>query len=170
MNEIELTSQDKITLKKYIKFDLFLIILFFSSFILVIGIIPLILLILTEPTESFLKRSSFIMFLLFIPFIGVLWKVFTIYRDIKSGMKLRFEISKYEIKHEKKYLALVDVKSQMKFEIPEYLIPYIRIEMPIKIEITKLSKQLLFISNGEENYIEKAEMDEKPQSTTANSR
>lgn len=157
MKEIELTQENKITLKKYIKFDLFLVILFFSAFVLLIGIIPLILLIFTKPTEGFIKRSLFVMFLLFIPFIGVLWKVLKIYRDVSSGKKLRFEIEKYEIKNDKKSMVLVDINTQKKFEFAEYLLPYIETEKPIRIEIAKFSEQLLFISNGEENYIEKAE-------------
>jgi hypothetical protein len=44
-----------------------------------------------------------------------------------------------------------------KFNVDEYLIPYIDTEKPIKIEITKFSKEILFISNGEENYITKVE-------------
>ncbi len=157
MKEIELTQENKITLKKYIKFDLFLVILFFSAFVLLIGVIPLILLIFTKPTEGFLKRSLLVMCLLFIPFLGVLWKVFKIYRDVRSGKKLRFEIEKYEIKNDKKSMVLVDINTQKKFEVAEYLIPYIETEKPIRIEIAKFSEQLLFISNGEENYIEKAE-------------
>jgi hypothetical protein len=97
------------------------------------------------------------MCLLFIPFIGVLWKVFKIYRDVRSGKKLRFEIEKYEIKNDKKSMMLVDINTQKKFEVAEYLLPYIETEKPIRIEIAKFSEQLLFISNGEENYIEKAE-------------
>ena len=157
MTEIELTKENKITLKKYIKFDLFLVILFFSAFVILIGVIPLILLILTKPSEGFLRRSLLVMFLLFIPFIGVTWKVLKIYRDVRSGKKLRFEIEKYEIKNDKKSIVLVDINTQKKFEVAEYLLPYIETEKPIRIEIAKFSEQLLFISNGEENYIEKAE-------------
>lgn len=169
MKEIELTQENKITLKKYIKFDLFLVILFFSALVLLLGIIPLILLIFTKPTEGFLNRSLLIMGLSFIPFIGVLWKVLKIFIDIRSGKKLRVEVEKYEVRNEKKTTVIVDSKTQNKFEVDEYLIPYIQIEKPIRIEITKLSKQLLFISNGEENYIEKAEKEEKDNSINANS-
>ena len=111
MTEIELTKENKITLKKYIKFDLFLVILFFSAFVILIGVIPLILLILTKPSEGFLRRSLLVMFLLFIPFIGVTWKVLKIYRDVRSGIKLRFEIEKYEIKNDKKSIVLVDINT-----------------------------------------------------------
>jgi uncharacterized membrane protein YqjE len=157
MKEIELTEENKITLKKYMKFDLFLVILFFSASVLFVGIIPLILLIFQKPAEGFLNRSLLIMCFLFIPFIGVIWKVLKIYRDIRSGKKLRFEIEKFEIKKEKKSTVIIDNRTQNKFKVDEYLIPYIETEKPIKIEIAKLSKELLFISNGEENFITKAE-------------
>jgi uncharacterized membrane protein YqjE len=157
MKEIELTEENKITLKKYMKFDLFLVILFFSASVLFVGIIPLILLIFQKPAEGFLNRSLLIMCFLFIPFIGVIWKVLKIYRDIRSEKKLRFEIEKFEIKKEKKSTVIIDNRTQNKFKVDEYLIPYIETEKPIKIEIAKLSKELLFISNGEENFITKAE-------------
>ena len=160
MKEIELTVENKITLKKYIKFDLFLIILFFSALVIFVGLIPLILLILKKPAEGFLNRSLLIMCFLFIPFLGVIWKVLKIYKDVRSGKKLRFEIENFEIKKEKKSSILIDNKTQNKFEINDYLIPYIKTEKPIKIEMTKFSKELLFISNGEENYITKAEKEE----------
>ena len=161
MNEIELTEENKITIKKYIKLDVFLIIIFFSALIFIVGIIPVALLIFKKPTERFLNRSLLIMSLLFIPFIGVIWKVIKTYIDIRSGKKLRFEIANFEIKKEKKSTVLIDNKTQNKFKIDEYLIPYIKTENPIKIEITKLSKELLFISNETENYITKAEKEEK---------
>jgi hypothetical protein len=157
MKEIELTEENKVTLKKYIKFDLFLVILFFSALVLFVGIIPLILLIFQKPAEGFLNRSLLIMCFLFIPFIGIILKVLKIYRDVRSGKKLIFEIEKFEIKKEKKLTILVDNKTQNKFKVDEYLIPYIETKKPIKIEMTKLSKELLFISNGDENYITKAE-------------
>ena len=160
MKEIELTEENKITLKKYIKFDLFLVILFFSASVLFVGIIPLILLIFQKPAEGFLDRSLLIMCFLFIPFIGVIWKVLKIYGDIRSRKKLRFEIEKFEIKKEKKTTVIIDNRTQNKFKVDEYLIPYIETEKPIKIEMTKFSKELLFISNGEENYITKAEKEE----------
>ena len=161
MKEIELTEENKITLKKYIKLELFLISLFFSALVLFVGIIPLLLLIFKKPAEGFLNRSLLIMCFLFIPFIGLLWKVLKIYRDIRSGKKMRFEIEKFEIIKEKKSTILIDNKTQNKFNIDEYLISHIETEKPIKIEITKLSKELLFISNGEENYITKAEKEEE---------
>ena len=102
MKEIQLTEEDKTTLKKYIKLDLFLLITFFSALVLLIGIIPLALLIFKKPAEGFLNRSLLIMCFLFIPFIGVLWKVLKIYIDINSGRKLRFEIDKFEIKNDGK--------------------------------------------------------------------
>ncbi len=157
MKEIELTEENKITLKKYMKFDLFLVILFFTALVLFVGIIPLILLIFQKPAEGFLNRSLLIMCFLFIPFIGVIWKVVKIYRDVRSGKKLSFEIEKFEIKKEKKSTVIIDNRTQNKFKVDEYLIPYIETEKPIKIEIAKLSKELLFISNGEENFITKAE-------------
>jgi uncharacterized membrane protein YqjE len=108
MKEIELTEENKTTLKKYIKFDLFLVILFFSAFVLFVGIIPLILLIFQKPAEGFLNRGLLIMFFLFIPFIGVIWKVLKIYSDVRSGKKLRYEIDKFEIKNEKKSTVLIE--------------------------------------------------------------
>ena len=160
MKEIELTNEDKITLKKYIKFDLFLIIMFFSVLIIIVGIIPLILLIFQKPAEGFFNRSLFTIGLLFIPFIGVIWKVIKVYRDIQNGKKLRFEIEKFEIRKEKKSTILIDIKTQHEFKVDEYLIPYIETEKPIKIEIAKLSKELLFISNGENNFITEDENEE----------
>lgn len=157
MKEIELTEENKITLKKHMKFDLFLVILFFSALALFVGIIPLILLIFLKPAEGFLNRSLLIMCFLFIPFIGVIWKVLKINKDIRGGKKLRFEIEKFEIKKEKKSTVIIDNRTQNKFKVDEYLIRFIETEKPIKIEIAKLSKELLFISNGEENYITKAE-------------
>lgn len=161
MNEIELTEENKTTLRKYIKFDVFLIIIFFFALIFIVGIIPMILLIFQKPVEGFLNRSVLIMCFLFIPFIGVLWKVIKIYIDIRSGKKMRLEISKFEIKKVKKSTVIIDNKTQNKFKIDDYLIPYIETEKPIKIEITKLSKKLLFISNETENYIRKTENKEK---------
>jgi len=161
MTEIQLTEEDKITLKKYIKFDLFLLIIFFSALVLLVGIIPLALLIFKKPAEGFLNKSLLIMCFLFIPFIGVLWKVLKIYIDINSGRKLRFEIDKFEIKNDGKSSIMIDNKTQNKFKLDEYLIPYIENGKPIRIEITKLSKEILFISNGEENFITKAEREEQ---------
>ena len=161
MTEIELTEENKIRLKKYIKFDVFLIIIFFAVLIFIVGIIPVVSLIFTKPTEGFLNRSSLLICFLFIPFIGVLWKVLKVFIDIRSGKKLRFEITNFEIQKGKKSTLLIDRNTQNKFEIADYLIPYIDTKNPINIEITKLSKELLFISNQTENYITKAESGEK---------
>jgi uncharacterized membrane protein YqjE len=159
MIELELTKEDKIALKKHIKLHVSLIILFYSAVILLIGIVSLLFLVFQKPAKGLLNRGMLIVFFLFIPFIGVIWKVIKIYIDLKSGKKLLYEIEKFEIIKEKKSIVLIDKKTQDKFKIEEYLLPYINVENPIKIEITKLSKEILFISNDAENYIYKADLD-----------
>jgi hypothetical protein len=50
---------------------------------------------------------------------------------------------------------LVDNDSKYRIKIDDYLVPFIAPNKPLTIEITKLSKEILFISHDKENLIDK---------------
>ena len=157
MQETEMTDTDKKTLKKSIKFSLIIGLLFVVAVVFIGGIIPVfIFLIGRQPAHGFVTRGLYILGLLFIPFLVISWKNLLKYIDIRQGKKLRIESREYEIQKTKNSVYIRTTENQeQSFEIWDELLPLLDLTQPIKIEIAKISKEIIFISNNTENLIDK---------------
>ena len=158
MTEKELTDTDIKRIKDDIKLTLFLGLLFTIALIVVVFVIPVILTLLKKPADGFIKRGLIIMGLLSLPFLGISWRNIVKYIDLRKGRKMNFKTSDYEIKKERDDFVLwIRTPMKLKFAIYDKLAKLIRLGEPITIESTKLSKTLLYISQDNENLLEKVE-------------
>ena len=157
MQETEMTAADKKTLRQSIKLSLIIGLLFCVALVLIVGIIPaVVFLIGRHLTDGFVNRGLFILGLLFIPLLAISWKGLLKFVDIRRGKKIRIESSQYEIQKTKSsvYIRTTDNPEQ-RFEIWDELIPHLNLTRPIKIEIAKISKTIIFISNDNHNLLDK---------------
>jgi hypothetical protein len=158
MNEIQLTQADKNRIKTDIRLTSIVGLLFSVALIVFVFIIPLLLYFLGTPTDGFGRRSLFIIGGLSIPFIAVSWKSIFKYLDLRRGKKINFQTSDYKIEKTKDGFVLT-TKSPLKakFDLYDNIPTLIKSADSITLEITKVSKTLLFISQGNENLLEKIE-------------
>lgn len=161
MIERELTETDVKRIKDDIKLTLVLGLLFTVALIILVFIIPTILILFKKPADGFMKRGLIIMGLLSLPLLGISWKNIIKYIDLRRGKKTKFRTSDYEIKKEKDGFVLwTRTPLKLKFDLYEKLPGLIKVNEPITIETTKLSKTLLFISQDNENLLEKVESED----------
>ena len=154
--EIELSQADKTTLKQNIKVSLIVGLLFCVALVLIVAIVPAFFLLFgKQPTEGFVSRGLLILGLLFLPFLGISWKNFLKYVDIKRGKKLVIVTTDFEINKTKSSvsLRLID-NDNRKIEVWEGLLPFINISKPLKIHIAILSKTIIFISHDNKNLLD----------------
>jgi hypothetical protein len=160
MNEKKLNEVDKNRIKTEIKLSMILGLLFTIALIVVVFIVPSVLFFLNKPSDGFIKRGLFILALLSFPMLLVSWKNVIKYIDLKRGNKIHFQTTDYEIKKEKEDFVLrVNTPSKMQFDLYDKLPDLIKFKEPITIEATRLSKTLLYISQGNGNLLEKVEIE-----------
>lgn len=156
MKEIKLSQADKERIMVDIKLTLIITLFFTIALVVLIGIIPLILFIFEKnPAYGFVNRGVFIIGLLLLPFLAISWKNIIKYVDLKTGKKINFQVTSYDIKKTKDGLIL-ETKDPLKLKLELYdkLLPLIKPTEPITIEITKLSKTLLFLSHDSNNLMD----------------
>jgi hypothetical protein len=158
MSELELSEKDKNRIKSDIRLTLILGLLFTIALITVMFIIPTILYFLNRASDGFLKRALLIIGLLSLPMLVISWKNILKYIDLKKGKKLSFKTTDYEIKKEKEgFILQTATPLKLKFDLYDKLPDLIKAKESIKIESTRLSMTLLYISQDNENLLEKVE-------------
>jgi hypothetical protein len=111
----------------------------------------------TNAKPGLLNRSLTILLFLFILFLYFVWSSAIKYIDLKRNAKIRIQLDNYELKKRKNNIFVVSEKENFKMKIFEDLIPLIDINSPLTIEYTKFSKVLLFVSNDNQNLLDKIE-------------
>lgn len=161
MTEIELNSNDKLQLKADIKISMVLGLLFSVAIVIIVGLIPGVMFIFGKrPSDSFVTRGLYIIGLLFIPFLVISWTNILKYIDLRKGKKLIIKTDDYEIMSQK-YTAyvLTHGHNKQKVKIDSELVPLIDLSQPLTMEISKLTKSLLFISQDNDNLLDKLNND-----------
>ncbi len=157
MNEIQLTKADRETIKTDIKLTSILGLLFSVVLIVLVFIIPLILYFIGKTAGGFAKRSMQIICLLLLPFIAVSWNNILKGLDLIVGRKINFQTTDYQVKETKDGFML-KIISPYKINFDLFIIPStLKNNDPITVEIGKLSKTLLHLSQGNENLLERIE-------------
>ncbi|WP_157578677.1 hypothetical protein [Pontibacter roseus] len=160
MTEIALTQRDIKRIKNDIKLTLILGMLFTIGLIILLFITPLILTLFNKPADGFANRALFIIGLVSLPFIGISWKNIVKYIDLIRSRKISFKTSDYEIKKGKDgFILSIETPLKLKFDLYDKLPELLRLGEPIKIELTRLSKTLLYISQDGKNLLEKVEIE-----------
>ena len=108
-------------------------------------------------TPGFLNRSLTILLFLFIPFLYFVWLSAIKYIALKRNTKITIQLGNYEFKKRKNDIFVVSEKENFKMKIFEDLIPLIDVNSPLTVEYTKYSKVLLFVSNDNQNLLDKIE-------------
>ena len=106
---------------------------------------------------GFLNRSLTILLFLFIPFLYFVWLSAIKYIALKRNTKITIQLGNYEFKKRKNDIFVVSEKENFKMKIFEDLIPLIDVNSPLTVEYTKYSKVLLFVSNDNQNLLDKIE-------------
>jgi hypothetical protein len=161
MTEVELNNSDKLRLKNDMKLSLILGLLFTIILVTIVAIIPGILFLFgKQPTDGFITRSLYILGGLSIPLIAISWKNVIKFIDLKKGVKIRFTSMNYEIKtgKDETFIIAIDNNNQ-KIKIYDNMETYIESPKPLIVELSKLTKTLLFISHDTENLLEKFEIE-----------
>ncbi len=162
MKEAELNSNNKLQLKADIKVSMVLGLLFSIALIIIVGLIPGVMFIFGKrPSDSFVTRALYIIGLLFIPFLAISWTNILKYIDLKKGKKLIIKTDDYEV-IDKKDTAFILTRGEnkQKIKIDNELVPFINASQPLKIEISRFAKSLLFISHDNDNLLIKLDNDE----------
>ena len=147
MEESDLNKSDR----ERISVDIKLTMLFGAILIIAIAIIIIGLIFFSffftgnEPAEGFAKRGLFGASLFTLFYVAITWKNLIKYADLRTGKKINFRTSDYEIKEEKDGLFLV-TRSPLKLKLSVYedLNNLIKHADPITIEISKWSKIRLY--------------------------
>lgn len=107
--------------------------------------------------SGFLNRSLIILLCLFIPFLYFVWLSAIKYVDLKRNSKISFQLDGYILKKIKNNVFVISEKNNFKIKVFEELTPLIDVNSPLTVEFTKFSKVLLFISNDNQNLLDKIE-------------
>ena len=103
--------------------------------------------------DDLLTGFAVTIFITLAPYFIVFGKYHMISQDLKSDLKIRYLLTKYEIQHQKNIIYLISDEPKIKLELEEELLPHINFKESIIIEITKRSKILLFISHSNNNLL-----------------
>jgi len=163
MNELELSQSNKDRIKGNIKVTLTLGLLFTIALIAVVLVIPTILVLFNiKPDEGLIKRGLIIIGALFLPMLVISWKNIIKYIELKSGKKARLMTGDYEIKEKKDGFVLrINTPLKLEFDLHDKLPELIKLKEPITIELTQLSRTLLFISQDNVNLLDMVERTNK---------
>ncbi len=159
MKEYELNSADRERISGDIKLTLILGTLLVTAIIILIGLVPLGLFLFSKtPADGFAKRGLFILSFIGLLYITLTWKNLIKYTDLRNGKKISFSTTDYELKKEKYGLFLLTRNPiKLKLDIYDDLQNMIKQSDPLTIEISKLSKTILSISQDSENLLERIE-------------
>jgi hypothetical protein len=159
MKESELNNADRERISVDIKLTIILGTLLVTAIVILVGLVPLGLYLFgNAPTGGFVKRGLFVLSFVVLLYIFLTWRNLIKYIDLKNGKKISFRTAEYELKKERDGLLLL-TKNPLKLKLDVYddLLTLIKQSDPLTIEISKFSKTLLFVSQGDENLLERIE-------------
>ena len=79
------------------------------------------------------------------------------YLDLVNGKKVSLQLSRYKIVRIKNmYYLVTNIPNYNRIPIDEELVPFINRTQALNIQVAKKSLLILFISNGANNYVDKA--------------
>lgn len=159
MKEYELNSADRERISVDIKLTLVFGTLLVTAIFILIGLVPLGLFLFDKaPADGFAKRGLFILSSIGLLYITLTWRNLIKYIDLRNGKKISFRTTDYELKKEKDRLFLL-TRSPIKLKLDVYddLQNMLKQSDPLTIEISKLSRTILFISHDSENLLERIE-------------
>jgi len=161
MTQADLTINDKARLKDDIKLSLIIGVIFSIALVILVGLIPLILFLFgNSPSDGFLTRGLYIIGLLFLPFLAISWDNLLKYIDLQKGRKLILKIIDYEIINKKGKVFIINKdNTKQKVEIDDKLVEFMDLAQPVTIELSPLTKSLLFISHDSNNWLDKLDND-----------
>ena len=157
MTETELNNNDIVRLRADIKISMVLGLLFSLALVIIFGLILGVMFIFgNRPSEGFVTRCLYFIGLLFILFQAISWTNILKYIDLRKGKKLIFKTDDYEIinKKDTAYI-LTHGDNNQRIKIDKQLVPFINLSQPLTMEISYLSKALLFISHDNDNLLDK---------------
>jgi hypothetical protein len=159
MNEEKLTSTDRKRIFLHLK----------NSYLAGFGFLVAVLIFMAITHSGFalfglshhanwLKRIASVFGVFFFIACLVAVSYYNSYLDLINGKKISLTINKYKIIQKKyTYYLVTDIPNYHRIEIEEEQIPFINRNQPLHIELAKRSWLILFISNGADNYLDKAE-------------
>lgn len=162
MTEKELTDADKKRIKDEISLTFIFGLLFIAALILLLSIgIGVVYLFGVKVANGFGRRLLFIIGGLSLPILAISWTNVLKFIDIKRSKKLSIRTLDYEIEKQKEGFVLkTKEKPRLKLNIYDPIVPMLIPTAPINIEVSKITKTLLFISNDNENLIERVDNEE----------
>lgn len=157
MTEEKLTISDRNVLKLNIKVSIVLGVLFLVAVLLFIIITFVVGTVFNvHLKEGFIMRASYIFGIFFLLFCFVWGSYFKYYVDLVKGIKVTLNLTNYKIETEKdKSFIISDTPYYERIEIYEGYIPFIDVNRPLKIQLAKESKEIVFVSNDKDNYLDK---------------
>ena len=160
MQIISLNNFDKKKLKVDIKINLFMTTLFYLLVLLFLAVVFGIVYLFFEFELGYINRTFIILLSFFLPFIFLYFITFLKYIDLKYNKKLKFNSSNYVLnkKGDSNFIVFKNPK-KIKFLIDDELLSFINKNEALNIEYTLVSKTLLFISNNNDNYLDKIAKD-----------
>ncbi|HXU27019.1 MAG TPA: hypothetical protein VN698_07295 [Bacteroidia bacterium] len=79
------------------------------------------------------------------------------YLDLVNGKKINLHITRYKIVRVKNmYYLVTNLPNYNRIPIDEELLPFINRTQALNVQLAKKSQLILFISNGNDNYVDKA--------------
>ena len=154
---MELNNNDRKRIRLELKISTIIPIILFVIIVIILAIGSEITGVFVTIKSGVLNRSLTILLFLFVPFLYFIWLSLLKYIDLKRNNKIRIQIDDYEIKKVKNNVFVVSEKNNFRIKIFEDLTPLIDINYPLSIEFTKLSKVLLFVSNNNQNLLDRIE-------------
>ncbi len=154
---MELNKNDKKRIWLELKISTIIPIILFALIVILLAVGIGITSFFVNVKAGFLDRILTILLFLFIPFLYFVWLSAIKYIDLKRNAKIRILVGDYEIKKLKNNVFVVSKNDNFKIKIFEDLIPLIDINSPLIVEFTKFSKVLLFVSNNNQNLLDKIE-------------
>ncbi len=157
MTEDKLTTDDRKTIKLDLKIS-YIIGLFF-----LVAVLLFIVLIYFggtffgfKPTDGFVQRGIYI-FSIFFFIMALVWTSYLKhYIDLIKGVKVSLTLSEFKVVTEKDKTYLISKDTQYgRIEVYEGLLKFIDLNRPLKIQLAKHSKAMLFISHDTDNYLNK---------------
>ena len=157
MQEIDINTIDRKRIRSDIWVSMFLGTVFLLA---IIGLVALIffigVLLKANPSAGVVDRVMYFLVGILILYIALLYPNFIKLIDLIKGKKVVLNLSSYIIDNIKdSHYVISSDKKYGKIEIYGDLVPEIKKDLPLQIEITKYSKIVLYISNDKENLLER---------------
>jgi len=163
MTEKELTDADKKRIRDDISLTFIYATLFTLAFILLFAIgFGIAYLFGIRPKSGFGTRVLIGICAFSIPILVIGWTNIIKFIDIRRAKKVLITTTDYKIENRNEGPVLVTrTKPKLTLHLYDKILPLLRPTDSINIEISKLSKTLLFISHDNENLIDKIDRQEE---------